>query len=73
MKKISYGKFSNNFVIGFSKILGSRSEPDTLSTTITVSIIYLPRVLCLSFVLSYSCRPVIFLSSCHIPVIIAER
>ncbi len=29
------------------------------------SIIYLPRILCLSFVLSYSCRPVI-LSSCHI-------
>ncbi len=31
------------------------------------SIIYSSRVLCLSFVLSYSCRPVIFLSySCHI-------
>jgi hypothetical protein len=30
-------------------------------------IIYLARILCLSFVLSYSCRPVIFLSySCHI-------
>jgi hypothetical protein len=24
------------------------------------SIIYLPRILCLSFVLSYSCHPVIF-------------
>ena len=33
--------------------------------SVVASIIYLPRILCLSFVLSYSCRPVI-LSSCHI-------
>jgi hypothetical protein len=34
----------------------------SLTTRYFIFIIYLSRVLCLSFVLSYSCRPVIFLS-----------
>ncbi len=43
----------------------SNIQPANLIRLAYLSIIYLPRILCLSFVLSYSCRPVI-LSSCHI-------
>ena len=49
------------WIIPYLNILGRTEIP------LSLIIIYLPRVLCLSFVLSYS-----FLSSCR-PVIVAER